>query len=258
METPASPSSVTPPQPSSNPSEIGQRIGPYELVETLGEGGFGTVFVAEQSHPIQRRVALKLIKAGMDTKAVVARFESERQALALMEHPNIARLLDARLTDFIEESLAGITFKLRFLRFNQRHHTVAIAASQRVRIDPFPTRVQHINSEVSTLDDLLATFMRMRDNGFDISLSIGQHTNDRAMSFYAKTPSGFDWEIGWNPIMVNEDTWEPSTHKGISIWGHTPVGQGVIARLGQLRAALGSLTRDEVTVPEVSGAGVPA
>ena len=173
-------------------------------------------------------------------------------------HGYYARLLDARLTDFIEESLAGITFKLRFLRFNQRHHTVAIAASQRVRIDPFPTRVQHINSEVSTLDDLLATFMRMRDNGFDISLSIGQHTNDRAMSFYAKTPSGFDWEIGWNPIMVNEDTWEPSTHKGISIWGHTPVGQGVIARLGQLRAALGSLTRDEVTVPEVSGAGVPA
>ena len=98
METPASPSAVTPPEASPRPAEIGQRIGPYDLMEPLGEGGFGTVFVAEQSQPIQRRVALKLIKAGMDTKAVIARFESERQALALMEHPNIARVLDAGST----------------------------------------------------------------------------------------------------------------------------------------------------------------
>lgn len=173
-------------------------------------------------------------------------------------HGYYARLLDARLTDFIDETLAGITFKLRFLRVNPRHHTIAIAASQKVRIDPFPTRVQHINSEVSTLDDLLAAHMRMRDNGFDITMSIGQHTNDRSMSFYARTPSGFDWEVGWNPVMVNEETWEPSTHKGISVWGHAPEGPSVIARLGQLKAAMGSLARDEVTVPEISGAGIPA
>jgi serine/threonine protein kinase/tetratricopeptide (TPR) repeat protein len=98
METPTNPSLVTAPQASPNPSEIGQRIGRYELVEILGEGGFGTVFVAEQTQPLQRRVALKVIKAGMDTKAVVARFESERQALALMDHPNIARVLDAGST----------------------------------------------------------------------------------------------------------------------------------------------------------------
>lgn len=171
-------------------------------------------------------------------------------------HGYYARLLDARLTDFIEESLAGITFKLRFLRFNERHHTVAIAASQRVRIDPFPTRVQHINSEVSTLDDLLAAYGRMRDNGFHISMSVGQHTNDRSLSFYARTPSGFDWEVGWNPIMVDESTWEPSTHQGISLWGHTPVGESVIDRLGRIKAALGSLTRDEITVPQIGG--VPA
>ena len=173
-------------------------------------------------------------------------------------HGYYANLLDARLTDFIEENLAGITFKLRFLRFNERHHTLAIAASQRVRIDPFATRVQHINSEVSTLDDLLAAYMRLRENGFHISMSVGQHTNDRSMSFYARSPSGFDWEVGWNPVIVDEKTWEPSTHHGISVWGHTPVGQGVITKLGQLKAALTSLAREEVTVPEISGAGIPA
>jgi len=68
----------------------GARIGPYKLLEKIGEGGFGSVYVAEQEKPIQRRVALKIIKLGMDTRQVVARFEAERQALARMDHPNIA------------------------------------------------------------------------------------------------------------------------------------------------------------------------
>jgi eukaryotic-like serine/threonine-protein kinase len=71
------------------------QIGPYRLLQVLGEGGMGEVWLAEQSKPLHRKVALKLIKAGMDTKTVVARFESERQALALMDHPNIARVFDA-------------------------------------------------------------------------------------------------------------------------------------------------------------------
>ena len=70
-------------------------IGPYRLVERIGEGGMGEVWRAEQTAPFRRTVALKLIKAGMDTRAVVARFETERQALALMEHPNIAKVFDA-------------------------------------------------------------------------------------------------------------------------------------------------------------------
>ena len=73
----------------------GGQIGPYRLLQVLGQGGMGEVWLAEQKTPIQRTVALKLIKAGMDTKAVVARFESEQQALALMDHPNIARVFDA-------------------------------------------------------------------------------------------------------------------------------------------------------------------
>ena len=76
----------------------GAVIGRYRLVEKIGEGGFGVVYAAEQNEPVKRRVALKIIKLGMDTRLVVARFESERQALAMMEHPNIARVLDAGAT----------------------------------------------------------------------------------------------------------------------------------------------------------------
>ena len=78
----------------------GTTIGRYRLMEQIGEGGMGVVFVAEQEKPIRRKVALKVIKPGMDSKAVVARFEAERQALAMMDHPNIAKVLDAGTTDF--------------------------------------------------------------------------------------------------------------------------------------------------------------
>ena len=73
----------------------GTQIGPYKLLEQIGEGGMGTVYVAQQSEPVKRLVALKIIKAGMDSRQVIARFEAERQALALMDHPNIAKVLDA-------------------------------------------------------------------------------------------------------------------------------------------------------------------
>ncbi|HVC95161.1 MAG TPA: serine/threonine-protein kinase, partial [Pirellulales bacterium] len=73
----------------------GTVIGPYKLLQQIGEGGMGTVFMAEQTHPVQRKVALKLIKPGMDSRQIIARFEAERQALALMDHPNIAKVLDA-------------------------------------------------------------------------------------------------------------------------------------------------------------------
>ena len=92
---------------------VGQTLGRYKLMERLGEGGCGVVYVAEQTQPVRRRVALKVIKLGMDTKAVVARFEAERQALAMMDHPNIAKVLDAGTTDlgrpyFVMELVRGI------------------------------------------------------------------------------------------------------------------------------------------------------
>jgi non-specific serine/threonine protein kinase/serine/threonine-protein kinase len=81
------------------PTGPDERIGPYRVLQKLGEGGMGEVWLAEQEEPVRRKVALKLIKMGMDTKRVIARFESERQALALMNHPNIARVFDAGSTD---------------------------------------------------------------------------------------------------------------------------------------------------------------
>jgi serine/threonine protein kinase len=90
----------------------GMSVGPYKLLQLIGEGGFGSVFMAEQSTPVHRRVALKIIKLGMDTRQVIARFEAERQALAMMDHPNIARVLDAGATDtgrpyFVMELVKG-------------------------------------------------------------------------------------------------------------------------------------------------------
>jgi serine/threonine protein kinase/formylglycine-generating enzyme required for sulfatase activity/Flp pilus assembly protein TadD len=91
----------------------GARIGPYKLLQLLGEGGFGSVFLAEQTEPVRRQVALKLVKLGMDTRQVLARFQAERQALAMMDHPNIARVLDAGSTDrgrpyFVMELARGV------------------------------------------------------------------------------------------------------------------------------------------------------
>ena len=91
----------------------GAVIGVYKLMEQIGEGGFGLVFVAEQQQPVRRKVALKVVKPGMDTRDVIARFEAERQALALMDHPNIARVFDAGATDtgrpyFVMELVRGI------------------------------------------------------------------------------------------------------------------------------------------------------
>src|SRR5262245_42698232 len=91
----------------------GATIGPYKLLEPIGEGGFGIVFLAEQREPVRRKVALKVLKPGMGSRQVVARFEAERQALALMDHPNIARVLDGGQTSsgrpyFVMELARGL------------------------------------------------------------------------------------------------------------------------------------------------------
>ncbi|CCK32593.1 hypothetical protein BN159_8215 [Streptomyces davaonensis JCM 4913] len=165
-------------------------------------------------------------------------------------------VFDARLTDYIDETISGVKLKIRFLRVNERHHSIAIAATRGLPVDPVRTRVQHLNIQAESLDDLARSYQRVHELGFEMALSVGQHTNDKELSYYARTPSGFEWEVGWNPLVVDESTWEPSTHQGISVWGHLPVGRTIVDTLEQFRLGARSLARREDTVPALSGSGV--
>ena len=119
----------------------GAQIGRYKLLEKIGEGGMGTIWMAEQREPIKRRVALKIIKLGMDTKQVVARFEAERQALAMMDHPHIAKVLDAGATAtgrpyFVMEYIKGIPI-LEYCDTERLDTDEAIALYRKaIEIDP--------------------------------------------------------------------------------------------------------------------------
>jgi hypothetical protein len=87
--------------------------------------------------------------------------------------------------------------------------------------------------------------------------TVGQHTNDRELSFYCVTPSGFELEVGWNPVVITpelEETWEPSNYEGISIWGHTPTGENVAELMSRFGAVVRSLRSREATVPALSAA----
>ena len=165
-------------------------------------------------------------------------------------------VFDARLSDYIDETINGVKFKIRFLRVNERHHTVAIAATKHLPLNPIRTKIQHCNVQVAELNDLTLSYQRVKELGFDMALSVGQHTNDKELSYYAVTPSGFEWELGWNPIVVDESTWTPTTHQGISIWGHTPEGQTIVDIFERFKSAAASMGHPEDTVPALSGAGI--
>jgi non-specific serine/threonine protein kinase/serine/threonine-protein kinase len=146
------PSDLTPsfvPQgtaPAPGEETLGGRVGPYRLLQLLGQGGMGSVYLAQQDQPVQRRVALKVIKAGLDSSQVLARFEAERQALALMDHPNIARVIDAGATEsgrpyFVMELVKG----LPITRFCDQEHL-----SPRERLElfaPVCQAVQHAHQK---------------------------------------------------------------------------------------------------------------
>lgn len=168
-------------------------------------------------------------------------------------HGYYRTVFDARLSDYIDETISGLKFKIRFLRVNERHHSIAIAAVNRLPLNPIRTRIQHCNIQVAELDDMAAAYRRVKDLGFEMALSIGQHTNDKELSFYAVTPSGFEWEVGWNPIVVDETTWEPTTHQGISLWGHTPEGHTIVHLLERFKAGARSVWHAEDSVPALAG-----
>jgi serine/threonine protein kinase/tetratricopeptide (TPR) repeat protein len=129
-----------------NTERPGTVIGPYKLIEQVGEGGMGTVWMAQQTEPVKRLVAVKLIKAGMDSALVIARFEAERQALALMDHPNIARVLDAGTTNsgrpyFVMDLVKGVPIT----RYCDEHH---LTPRQRLELFiPVCQAIQHAHQK---------------------------------------------------------------------------------------------------------------
>lgn len=150
--------------------------------------------------------------------------------------PDMARnfwreIFDARLSDEIVENLAGVTLDIGFLRLNERHHSVALAAVRGVRIDPIRTKVQHFNLLAASLDDVVQAFRRCKALGFEMAHEIGQHPNDKEISFYVLSPSGFEVELGCDALTVDEAGWNPTSYQGISLWGHKPQRNSLFDKL---------------------------
>jgi len=167
----------------------GTVIGPYKLIEPIGEGGMGTVWMAQQTEPVKRLVALKLIKAGMDSKQVIARFEAERQALALMDHPNIARVLDGGTTSggrpyFVMDLVKGVPIT----RYCDEHH---LTPRQRLELFiPVCQAIQHahqkgiIHRDLKPSNVLVAPYdgkpvVKVID--FGVAKAAGQQLTDRTL-----------------------------------------------------------------------------
>ncbi|MCY1341716.1 Biphenyl-2,3-diol 1,2-dioxygenase [compost metagenome] len=140
-------------------------------------------------------------------------------------------IFDARQSDTIVEQLAGVTVDIEFFRVNPRHHSIAIAQVRGLPIDPIRTKAQHMNMLTVSVAELTAAFLRCRALDFEMAHEIGEHPNDREQSFYVLSPSGFEIELGWNALEVDEATWSTTTYEGISLWGHKPEKTGTWAKL---------------------------
>jgi len=126
-------------------------------------------------------------------------------------------VLGFRLSDRVVADFMGNELRAAFLHVNPRHHSLAFAA-----LPGYPKRLQHFMLEVNGLDDVGLTLDRCQQLGVPIALSLGRHPNDRMVSFYGVSPSGFLFEVGWGAVTVDDAAWEVKTHRGVSEWGHRP------------------------------------
>ncbi|MEW6299724.1 MAG: biphenyl-2,3-diol 1,2-dioxygenase [Thermodesulfobacteriota bacterium] len=130
-------------------------------------------------------------------------------------------VLGMRVSDFVQvERPSGQRLRLVFFHCNPRHHTVAFYAMP----NP-PKRLNHFMLQTQSLDDVGATFYLCQDQGVPISRGLGRHTNDHMVSFYLRSPSGFEVEYGWGGRVVDDSTWQVQYHTSGSMWGHRPVGR---------------------------------
>ena len=121
--------------------------------------------------------------------------------------------LEFKLSDYIICEIGGFNVDIAFLHINGRHHSLAIGG-------PLQHRLHHFMLEVNALDDVGLAYDRAQDHGVIIEQNLGRHPNDRMFSFYAHTPSGFQFEFGYGGRVVNDETWQPTTYHQISEWGH--------------------------------------
>lgn len=126
-------------------------------------------------------------------------------------------LLGLRHSDRVRTSVHGHPVDIAFLHANPRHHSLALSAH-------LDRRIHHFLLEVAGMDDVGMAFDRACRSGVEIVLTLGRHPNDRMFSFYARTPSGFEFEYGWGGMQVDDATWQPTIHDRISAWGHVPPG----------------------------------
>jgi 2,3-dihydroxybiphenyl 1,2-dioxygenase len=168
---------------------VGDRRAPYAFVSARGVSGFVT--------------------GGQGLgHMVLAGAEAPR------EETFYVRGLGFRLSDHIVLGPPGRQLTLTFLHCNPRHHTLALAPV------PSPKRLNHIMLQVASFDDVGYGLDRARSAGVEITSSLGKHTNDRMISFYMRTPSGFDVEYGFGGVEIDDATWQPATHHATSFWGH--------------------------------------
>ena len=181
-------------------------------------------------------------EAGMGHLAITSR--KPQQMLRFWQE-----IFDARISDHIVERIAGVTLDIDFLRVNERHHSIAVARTRQAPLDPIRTKAQHMNLLVTSLDDLSSAFRRCKKLGYEMAHEIGQHPNDLELSFYVLSPSGFEVELGWNALSVDESAWQIQTYQGISLWGHKPEKIGawnkLTTNLGNFGRGLRSLLKAE-------------
>ncbi|WP_178130690.1 VOC family protein [Reyranella sp. CPCC 100927] len=132
-----------------------------------------------------------------------------------------ADFLGAGISDHIHDKIGPMSVTVAFLHLNPRHHSIAYAGLP----VSLPKRLNHVMVEAATLEDVGLAYDRARAAGVPISRTLGQHPNDRMVSFYCRTPSGFDLEFGWGGVRIDTQPWTPGRFERFSTWGHQPGGQ---------------------------------
>ena len=192
---------------------------------------------------------LKLSNSGFVTGASglghVAIFTQEPEAFERFWQ----EVFDARLSDRIEDKLGGQMLDFAFFRLNERHHSVALASTRGRRMNPLRSSIHHLNLQAASFDDVAQAYLRCRAMGYSIANAIGQHPNDKELSFYVVSPSGFEVELGWNPILVDEQKWQVCSYRGISLWGHFKENLSLGMQVKQAARGIASLRHQEYVLP---------